>query len=121
MVDLLIIGAGPIGIACAMQAKKSNLNYLVLEKGPLVNSLYHYPVNMTFFSTSEKLELDNIPFISKSAKPDKQEALEYYRRIATSNQLNINLFEAVKSVSKKENTFKVVSSKNTYKAKNIVV
>ena len=113
MVDILIIGAGPIGIACALQAKKANLNYVVLEKGPLVNSLYHYPVNMTFFSTSEKLELEDIPFISKSAKPDKQEALEYYRRIATSNHLNINLFELVKSVTKKENTFEVISSKDS--------
>lgn len=121
MVDILIIGAGPIGIACALQAKKANLNYVVLEKGPLVNSLYHYPVNMTFFSTSEKLELEDIPFISKSAKPDKQEALEYYRRIATSNHLNINLFELVKSVTKKENTFEVISSKDSYQTKNVVI
>jgi len=121
MFNLIIIGGGPIGIACAIEAKKAKLNYLVLEKGPLVNSLYHYPVNMTFFSTSEKLELDEIPFISKSAKPDKQEALEYYRRIAIAKNLNIKLFELVKSVSKTTEGFEIKSSKSTYQSKNVVV
>jgi thioredoxin reductase (NADPH) len=96
--DIIIIGGGPIGIACGLEAEKHNLSYLILEKGCLVNSLYHYPTNMTFFSTSDKLELDNIPFISNNPKPRKAEALEYYRRIATSNKLNINLFEKVLGV-----------------------
>lgn len=118
--DLIIIGAGPIGINCALEAKKKNLSYLVIEKGPLVNSLYNYPANMQFFSTSEKLELDNIPFISKDPKPSKQEALEYYRRIAVSNNLNINLFEKVLSVDHIKN-FKVTTDTCSYHAKNIVV
>lgn len=121
MFDVIIIGAGPIGIACALEAKKKKLNYLVLEKGPLVNSLYHYPTNMQFFSSSEKLEIDNIPFISKNAKPVKAEALEYYRRIATSNELNIQLFEKVEDVQKEKTTRKVRTSKNTYHTKNVVV
>jgi thioredoxin reductase (NADPH) len=119
-VDVIIIGAGPIGINCALEAKKNNLSYLIIEKGPLVNSLYNYPSNMQFFSTSEKLELDEIPFISKEAKPSKQEALEYYRRIAVSNDLNINLFEKVNGVDKIKN-FKVTTDKGTYEAKNIIV
>ncbi len=118
--DVIIIGAGPIGINCALQAKKKGLSYLVIEKGPLVNSLYNYPANMQFFSTSEKLELDGIPFISKEAKPSKQEALEYYRRIATSNQLNIKLFEKVEELEKLKN-FKIKTNKHQYHSKNIII
>ncbi|NBC57047.1 MAG: YpdA family putative bacillithiol disulfide reductase, partial [Bacteroidetes bacterium] len=103
------------------EAKKRNLSYVIIEKGALVNSLYHYPANMTFFSTSEKLEIDGIPFISKNAKPTKQEALEYYRRVATSNDLNINLFEAVENVDKLKNNFRVKTSKQKYDAKNIII
>ena len=119
--DLIIIGGGPIGIACALEAEKSKLTYLILEKGCLVNSLYHYPSNMTFFSTSDKLELDNIPFISNNPKPKKAEALEYYRRITTSNKLNIHLFEKVTAVSSENNSHLVTTTKNTYSTKNIVV
>ena len=119
--DILIVGGGPIGIACGLEAKKKGLSYLILEKGPIVNSLYNYPTNMQFFSSSEKLEIDEIPFISKEAKPNRSEALEYYRRITTSNKLNINLFEKVNSVLKNENTFNIKTNKNTYKAKNVVV
>ncbi len=119
--DLIIIGGGPIGIACALEAEKNNLAYLILEKGCLVNSLYHYPSNMTFFSTSDKLELDNIPFISNNPKPKKAEALEYYRRITTSNKLNIHLFEEVSSVRSENNSHFVTTIKNTYSTKNIIV
>jgi thioredoxin reductase (NADPH) len=119
--DVIIIGGGPIGIACALEAEKKNLSYLILEKGCLVNSLYNYPTNMTFFSTSEKLELDDIPFISNNPKPRKAEALEYYRRIATSNKININLFEKVTRVESKDNLHTVTSIKNQYTAKNVVV
>jgi len=119
--DIIIIGAGPIGLACGLEAKKKNLNYLIVEKGVLVNSLYNYPANMTFFSTSEKLEIDGIPFISKNAKPTKQEALEYYRRVATSNGLHINLFESVENVDKKEKIFNVKTSKTKYQTKNVIL
>jgi len=120
--QVVIIGGGPIGIACALEAEKKGLSYLILEKGCLVNSLYHYPTNMTFFSTSEKLELDNIPFISNNPKPGKREALEYYRRIATNNKVNIHLFEKVTAVrSDKKNTHTVITSKNEYEAENVIV
>lgn len=119
--DVLIIGSGPIGIACALECKKQGLNYLVLEKGALTNSLYNYPLNMTFFSTSEKLEIDDIPFISNNPKPNRDEALEYYRRVATSNELNIRLYEKVVGVEKQNGQFEVRSDKSTYKASNVIV
>ncbi|MFD0862718.1 YpdA family putative bacillithiol disulfide reductase [Sungkyunkwania multivorans] len=119
--DLIIVGGGPIGIACALEAKKKGLSHLIIEKGCIANSLYNYPLNMQFFSTSEKLEIDDIPFISKEAKPKRNEALEYYRRIVTSNELNIHLFEKVEAITKVLDTFEVVTSKSEYKAKNIVI
>lgn len=119
--DVVIIGGGPIGIACGLEAKKQGLKYLIVEKGCLVNSLYNYPTNMTFFSTSEKLELDDIPFISNNPKPKKAEALEYYRRIATSNHLNINLFEEVLDVTSQKSLHQVNTSKRLYNTKNVVV
>jgi len=119
--DVVIIGGGPIGIACGLEAKNKGLSYVIIEKGPIVNSLYKYPTNMQFFSSSEKLEINEIPFISKEAKPSRSEALEYYRRITTSNKLAINLFEKVNSVIKNDDFFDVKTDKNTYKSKNIVV
>lgn len=119
--DVVIIGGGPIGIACGLEAKKQGLSYIIMEKGPIVNSLFNYPMNMQFFSSSEKLEIDNIPFISKEAKPKRNEALEYYRRIVTSNNLNIHLFETVLEVKKKDNLFMVQTNKAEYQGKNVVV
>src|SRR5882757_3181130 len=96
--DLIIVGGGPIGIACGLEAQKAGLSYLILEKGCLVNSLYNYPANMTFFSTSERIEIGEIPFVSNNVKPVRNEALEYYRRVAVSHHLNIHLQEAVKEI-----------------------
>ncbi len=120
--DLIIIGSGPIGLACAIAAKKNGLDYLILEKGCLVNSLYHYPVNMTFFSTSERLEIGGIPFVSNSAKPTRNEALEYYRRVAVSASLNIKLFEEVLSVKEiAVQSLQIKTVKDHYQSKNIIV
>ncbi|WP_431163145.1 YpdA family putative bacillithiol disulfide reductase [Flagellimonas beolgyonensis] len=119
--DVVIIGGGPIGIACGLEAKKQGLSYIIIEKGTIVNSLFNYPVNMQFFSSSEKLEIDEIPFISKEAKPKRNEALEYYRRIVTSNQLNIHLFETVTHVKKQEDSFIITTNKAQYKGNNVVV
>lgn len=120
--DLVIVGGGPIGIACALEAKKKDLSYVILEKGTLVNSLYNYPSNMTFFSTSEKLELDEIPFISTNPKPHKQEALEYYRRIVTSNHLKINLFEKVEKIETLDNDLhEITTSRFSYRSKNVII
>ena len=119
--DLVIIGGGPIGIACGLEAKKKGLSYLIIEKGAIVNSLFHYPSNMQFFSSAEKLEIDNIPFISTEAKPKRNEALEYYRRIVTSNKLNIHLFEKVEEVNSANGSFNITTSKATYQASNLVL
>jgi len=127
---IIIIGGGPIGLACALEAKKAGLDYLILEKGTLVNSLYNYPVNMTFFSTSERLEIGGIPFVSNNPKPTRPEALEYYRRVALSNQVNIHLFEKVSQISsqlpatgnlKQATSFLVTTNKTTYTADYIII
>ena len=119
--DVIIIGGGPIGLACGLEAKKAGLKYLIMEKGTLVNSLYHYPVNMTFFSTSEKLEVGGIPFVSNNPKPTRNEAMEYYRRVAVSGGLSIHLFETVQAVKKTEDQFIVTTQKQTYQTINIIV
>ena len=119
--DIIITGGGPIGIACALEAQKAGLSYLILEKGCLVNSLYNYPANMTFFSTSERIEIGEVPFVSNNVKPNRSEALEYYRRVAVSHQLNIHLQEAVRQILPVNGTFEVVSDRRTYSAANIIL
>ncbi len=121
MLDLLIIGAGPVGIATALEAQKNNLNYTVIEKGTLVNSIYHFPTQMRFFSTAERLEIDNIPLTSLNPKPTRAEGLEYYRKIAQAYQLTINLFEEVLTVTPVDESYSIQTSKATYQAKNVVV
>ena len=118
--DICIVGAGPIGLNCAIEAIKSNLSYLIIDKGCLINSLYNYPNNMTFFSTSDKLEIGNIPFISHNSKPTKAEAMEYYRRVSSSWKLKLNLYEEVFNIKKDEN-FKIKTSKNNYLAKKVII
>jgi thioredoxin reductase (NADPH) len=121
ILDVLIIGSGPIGLACAMEAKKAGLNYIILEKGVLVNSLYHYPSNMTFFSTSERIEIGGIPFVSNNVKPTRPEALEYYRRIAVSQNLNIHLHEPALRVDGDGEIYNVISPVANYRTKNLIV
>ncbi len=118
--DLIIIGAGPIGLACGIEAKKAALNYAIIDKGCLVNSIYNYPYNMTFFSTSDRLEIGGVPFISHGAKPNRAEALEYYRRVCSSWDLNVRLYEEVKSVKKGE-CFQVQTSKGEYQSLALIV
>ena len=119
--DIIIIGGGPIGLACALEAKNAGLNYLIIEKGTLVNSLYNYPVNMTFFSTSERLEIGGIPFVCNHAKPGRNEGMEYYRRVAIAGGLHIRLFEEVKEVKKTNAVFTIITTKQIYHAQNIIV
>ncbi len=121
MYDLIIIGAGPTGINIAVEAQKAGVKYIVIEKGVLANSIYNFPANMTFFSTSKNLEIADIPFISHSDKPTRREALEYYRRIVESYELNIHYYEEVKGITQDGATYEVKSSKGNYKAKNIAV
>lgn len=119
--EVLIIGAGPIGLACGIEAQKAGKSYIVIDKGTLVNSLYNYPVFMTFFSTSERLEIGGVPFMSISPKPNRNEALEYYRRVTEKFQLNVRLFEEVLNCSKENDTFQVSTSKGVYTASNVII
>src|SRR5574337_1820754 len=90
LLDLLVVGAGPTGLACAIEALRANLKLLVIEKGCLVNSLFHYPTTMTFFTSRERLEIGDLPLPSLNVKPTRAEALEYYRRVADNYRLPIN-------------------------------
>ena len=119
-VDVCIIGAGPIGLCCGIEAQKANLSYLIIDKGCLVNSLYNYPKNMTFFSTSDKLEIGDVPFISHNTKPTKSEALEYYRRVVSSWKLDVNLYEEVMDIEKK-GLFYIKTTKGEYTAKKVIL
>lgn len=121
--DLIIIGSGPTGLSCAISAAKAGLDYVVLEKGVLVNSIYNFPTNMTFFSTSQLLEIGDTPFVSHGDKPTRREALEYYRRVADKWNLNINLYEEVQQMQPAEHDegYVIHTSKGTYKAHSVVV
>ena len=126
--SIIIIGGGPIGIACALEAEKQAIDYLIIEKGAVVNSLYNYPVNMTFFSTSERLEIGNVPFVSNSPKPTRTEALEYYRRVAADKKINIHLFEEVKNIEQQnpgndvqEISYSITTTKNIYTSTYIIM
>lgn len=119
--DLLIIGGGPIGLACGITAAAAGLSYVIIEKGCLVNSLYRYPKNMTFFSTAERLEIGDVPFVSTQPKPRRDEALEYYRRVHGKFGLHTRLFEEVRSVVKQDGEFTVVTSEGQYRAGHVVV
>lgn len=119
--DILIIGAGPIGLACGIEASKAGLSHVIIDKGCLVNSLFNYPKNMTFFSTSDKLEVGGVPFISHNPKPTRAESLEYFRRVASSWKLNTKLYESVDQVNKTGDFYKVQTSKGSYETKSIVI
>ncbi|PZF71331.1 YpdA family putative bacillithiol disulfide reductase [Taibaiella soli] len=121
MLDVFIIGAGPIGLACGIAAIKAELSYKIVDKGCLVNSLYHYPTNMTFFSTAEKLEIGEVPFVCNKPKPGRDEALEYYRRVALHYKLDLHLFEQVQQIDTENDVYTIRTDKNIYQAKNIII
>ncbi len=118
---IIIIGGGPIGLACGIEAQKAGIDYLILEKGCLVNSLYHYPANMIFFSTSERLEIGDVPFVSNNPKPTRAEGLEYYRRVTDTFKLHLHLFEEVLQIQKTTDRFTINTSKNQYTAQSIII
>ncbi|WP_299243218.1 YpdA family putative bacillithiol disulfide reductase [uncultured Aquimarina sp.] len=123
--SILIIGAGPIGLSCGIAAQNENISYKIIEKGTLVNSLHNFPTDMTFFSSSEKLEIGNLPFTSLSVRPTKQEGLEYYRRVTQHYQLHVGLYESFESVERLpnesgKNCFKITTSKETYTCNYII-
>src|SRR6201997_4983560 len=107
IVDLLVIGAGPTGLACAIEAQRAGFTALLVDKGCLCNSLFHYPANMTFFTTPELLEIGNMPFSSPNQKPNRNEALEYYRKVAEHYDLDIRQYENVERVEGRDGNFTV--------------
>lgn len=119
--DAIIIGGGPIGLALGIEAQRRSLNFLILEKGTLVNSIYHYPTNMTFFSTSEKIEIGSVPFVSHTVKPTRREALEYYRRVSSKFDLPVHTYEPVSGFQKTEQGYQVFTNKGEYQARNVVI
>ncbi len=119
--DVVIIGAGPIGLACGIEAKKSGLRYTIIDKGCLVNSIYHYPLNMTFFSTSDRLEIGDVPFISHGPKPNRAEALEYYRRVCSSWKLDVKLYEEVKEIRSDGNHHFITTEKGDYNTNAVII
>lgn len=122
MKDVIIIGAGPIGLACGIAAKEQGLSFTIFDKGTLVNSLYHYPLNMTFFSTSDRLEIGGVPFISQNPKPTRAEALEYYRRVCSHWALDPQLYEAINTFeSLPTGGFLLRSEKGSYQCKHLVI
>jgi thioredoxin reductase (NADPH) len=121
IIDILIVGGGPIGLACGLEAQKAGLSYLIVEKGTLTNSLFNYPLNMTFFSTADRLEIGGMPFPSIHAKPNRSEALEYYRRVTDTSALNIKLFEEVTGIRREEDVYLVSTTKDTYTAKHVII
>lgn len=125
-VDVLIIGAGPTGLACAIEAQKAGFRSLILDKGCLVNSIFNYPTNMTFFTTPELLEIGEIPFTSSLVKPSRLEALEYYRRVAEHYDLQICQYHWVKTINGKDGDFHVAATDrqghiHDYCARKVVV
>ncbi len=121
MKDLIIIGAGPIGLACGIEAKKNNLDYEIIDKGMLVNSIFNYPVNTTFFSTADKLEIGEIPFISHNVKPTRTEALEYYRRVCDSWKLNLSLYNEVSEILNKNSHFELKTQNGIMNSKKVII
>src|SRR5580700_6549146 len=124
--DVLVIGAGPTGLACAIEAQKIGLKVIILDKGCLVNSLFHYPANMSFFTTPELLEIGDIPFTTAQQKPNREEALEYYRKVAEHYHLDLRQYEWVKTVMGKEGNFAITATDRAgrphdYRTKKVIV
>lgn len=118
---VIIIGSGPIGLACGIALKKRNIPFLIIEKGCLVNSVFNYPTNMTFFSTSDRLEIGGVPFISHGVKATRREALEYYRRVKEAYKLPVNVYEEVSLIDGEDGNYTVTTNKASYKAEKIIV
>src|SRR5579859_356793 len=124
--EVLVVGAGPTGLACAIETQKAGFKAVVIDKGCLVNSIFHYPNNMVFFTTPELLEIGNIPFTTSLAKPTRLEALEYYRRVAEHFQLHVRQYEWVKTITGEDGNFRVTTSNRhgaiyDYRARKIIV
>src|SRR6516165_1059913 len=124
--DVLVIGAGPTGMACAIEAQRAGFSAVLVDKGCLVNSLFHYPANMVFFTTPELLEIGDIPFSTANQKPNRQEALEYYRNVAQHYRLHVRQYQRVLTVTGYDGNFHIQTrdrhlQEHGYTARKIVV
>lgn len=118
--DLIIVGAGPCGLACGIEAQKAGLNFLILEKGNITEAIRRYPSDMVFFSTANNLEIGSIPFLSQNMRPNRREALKYYRAVSQHFQLPIQAFTCVEDIDKDE-LFTISTNKGTYKARFVIL
>lgn len=119
--DVIIIGGGPIGLACGLACQENQLSFTIIEKGVLVNSIYNYPRNMRFFSTSDKLEIGGIPFISAHPKPNRDEALAYYGRIGEKLKSNLALYQAVQSIEGADQDYQIITDKTVHYGRKVIL
>ena len=119
--DVIIIGAGPCGLACGIEAQKQNLSYAILDKGNITESIRRYPVNMIFFSSADMISIGEVPFTSLNVRPSRIEALKYYRKVAEHFGLNIHIFTQVQNIKPEDEHFVLQTSKGTYKARKVVL
>lgn len=120
-VDAVIVGGGPCGLSAAIELQQIGLEPIVIEKGNIVNAIYNYPTHQTFFSTSEKLAIGDVPFIIEERKPRRNQALVYYREVVKAKNIQVNRFEKVEHVEKKGERFVVSTSKDQYEAPYVVI
>ena len=120
-VDVIVVGGGPCGLSAAIECQKVGLNTIVIEKGNIVNAIYNYPTHQTFFSTSERLAIGDVPFIIEERKPRRNQALVYYREVVKATNIQINRFERVQRVEKQEDRFIVSTTKGNYVARYVIV
>jgi len=119
--DAIIVGGGPCGLAAAIALQNIGLQPIVIEKGNIVNSIYNYPTHQTFFSTSERLAIGDVPFIIEGRKPKRNQALVYYREVVRLKNIQVNRFEKVKSVKKNDALFTVTTDKEIYETPYVVI
>jgi len=119
--SVIVIGAGPTGLACAIELQRRGVEVMVIDKGCLVNSLYHYPTHMTFFTTPELLEIGDIPMTSLNDKPTRTEALKYYRRVAEHYKLNIHQYENVEAIGGEDGAFTIRTDRTSYDARKLII
>ncbi|MCC5920385.1 MAG: YpdA family putative bacillithiol disulfide reductase [Cyclobacteriaceae bacterium] len=121
VLDVVIIGAGPCGLAAAIDAQKANLKYTILEKGNIVESIRRYPVNMKFFSTSEMIEIGGMPFVSQEIRPSRIEALKYYQKVTERFNLSISRYTEVKEIKGEDGDFEIITSKGRFYSKKVII
>lgn len=119
--EAIIVGGGPCGLAAAISLQEIGLNPIVIEKGNIVNAIYHYPTHQTFFSSSEKLAIGDVPFIIEQQKPKRNQALVYYREVVKRKSIKVNRFEKVEKITPKTNEFIVETDKEVYTSPYVVI